>query len=544
MVRIGAALFALLLAAPAPAAELALVIGNEDYENVTDVAAGDVVVDAASDLEDAGVEVIAVRNAGLRDTLDAIEGFAKRAPRYDRLLVVLSGVFVSTASDTYFLPVSTEMPPLYLLPRNALPLSVVTAILDNASGNSVIIMASDSRSGSRGPFLDDGMGALAAPARVGVVRTDPARAARIVRDVLADPRASVARGVAAIDSRALELTWRQDWVFLSSRSDTGAAAARSEKAAWDAARGRDTEATLRSYLDRYPRGDHALEARLRIEALRRDPVAIARRDEESLSLSQERRQQVQRGLALLGYDTRGIDGIFGDGTRRAIGQWQKANELDQTGYLTGNQIALLARQSETRRAQLEREAAARREQTEREDRAWWLETGARGTERGYREYLERFPDGRYAEMAHSRLDWQADSRARSAAAYEREIWDDARAANSEASYRAYLEKFPNGAFAVAARDRVDEIERRKDPALEAAQAAEAQLNLNPLTARLVEERLTALGMKPGTVDGTFDSRTRRAIRRFQDERGLTVSGHLDQPTVVRLLADTVQQLLR
>ena len=53
------------------------------------------------------------------------------------------------------------------------------------------------------------------------------------------------------------------------------------------------------------------------------------------------------------------------------------------------------------------------------------------------------------------------------------------------------------------------------------------------------DRLEALGLKPGAVDGQFDDRTRRAIRRYQDARQLQVTGYLDQATVVRLLADSL-----
>jgi peptidoglycan hydrolase-like protein with peptidoglycan-binding domain len=37
----------------------------------------------------------------------------------------------------------------------------------------------------------------------------------------------------------------------------------------------------------------------------------------------------------------------------------------------------------------------------------------------------------------------------------------------------------------------------------------------------------------------FDAETRRAIRRYQNARGLPVSGYLNEGTVVRLLADAV-----
>ena len=167
-----------------------------------------------------------------------------------------------------------------------------------------------------------------------------------------------------------------------------------------------------------------------------------------------------------------------------------------------------------------------------------------GTEVGYSDYLERFPDGLYSEIAQNRLD-QAEARRRdSAAALERDLWDEAREGDTVARYRAYLDRFPDGQFAPNAKQRIAQLDRAADPKLKQARAAETQLNLNPVTARLIEERLMALGHKPGTVDGNFDDRTRRAIRRYQSERELPSTGFLNEPTVVRLLADSVSDLLR
>ena len=50
---------------------------------------------------------------------------------------------------------------------------------------------------------------------------------------------------------------------------------------------------------------------------------------------------MQAGLTRRGFDTRGVDGVFGRGTRNAIAAWQQANDLTPTGYLTGNQFERL-----------------------------------------------------------------------------------------------------------------------------------------------------------------------------------------------------------
>lgn len=63
--------------------------------------------------------------------------------------------------------------------------------------------------------------------------------------------------------------------------------------------------------------------------------------EAVLSLSRDQRRAVQAGLTRRGFDTRGVDGVFGRGTRNAIAAWQRANDMNATGYLTGAQFERL-----------------------------------------------------------------------------------------------------------------------------------------------------------------------------------------------------------
>lgn len=63
--------------------------------------------------------------------------------------------------------------------------------------------------------------------------------------------------------------------------------------------------------------------------------------EAGLGLSRQQRAEVQAGLTRRGFDTRGVDGVFGRGTRNAIAAWQRANDLSATGYLTATQVERL-----------------------------------------------------------------------------------------------------------------------------------------------------------------------------------------------------------
>lgn len=67
------------------------------------------------------------------------------------------------------------------------------------------------------------------------------------------------------------------------------------------------------------------------------PVIGPAGNEADLGLSRQQRRAVQAGLTQRGFDTRGVDGVFGRGTRNAIAAWQRANDLEATGYLTAAQ---------------------------------------------------------------------------------------------------------------------------------------------------------------------------------------------------------------
>lgn len=69
--------------------------------------------------------------------------------------------------------------------------------------------------------------------------------------------------------------------------------------------------------------------------------------EASIGLSRSQHIQIQRQLTAIGYPTGGADGLWGAKTRAAIGQWQKANKLSITGYVTARQVRLIAQQAGT-----------------------------------------------------------------------------------------------------------------------------------------------------------------------------------------------------
>lgn len=110
-----------------------------------------------------------------------------------------------------------------------------------------------------------------------------------------------------------------------------------DRAAFAQAQSQNTLRAYRSYLQQFPNGVYAAEARDQVERLggsvatREDPYAG---QAAPSGLSRDQRITVQRRLNALGYSTNGADGNFGPGTRRAIALWQRDRGYTQTGSLS------------------------------------------------------------------------------------------------------------------------------------------------------------------------------------------------------------------
>jgi hypothetical protein len=150
--------------------------------------------------------------------------------------------------------------------------------------------------------------------------------------------------------------------------------------------------------------------------------------EAVLGLGRAQRREIQESLSLLGHDPRGIDGVFGPGTRTAIRLWQRAEGLPETGYLTGEQAARLQIQS----AEAGRGSGSRPGSRESND---WARTGALATGDGYRDYLTRYSDGLYAGEAREALKRMARAGTDAAARRERTVWREAEYSDRPRGYR-------------------------------------------------------------------------------------------------------------
>ena len=388
------------IAGPALAQE-ALILGNEDYDRGADVTRGAAVVDAARALEDAGADVVSGRDVTADRQQQLLAAFEDMVGGNDPRLAVLSGRFVSAGSETWFLAVDGRATSLTALPREAIPLSSVMTMLGGASGPSLLVLGSDGAGGDAGmgPFVTAGIGTVVPSQGVTVIRGAPRDVSGFVRDVLAVPDARIADGI-----RSRGLTVQGDLggaTFLSGGTSSPAAAAPSpDDTAWRQARNGNTIAGYVDYLDRYPRGQHASDAQSRLEALRDTPRSRARAAEDDLALGRDARRAAQRDLTVLGFDTNGVDGIFGAGSRRAITQWQSSVGLPQTGYLDAVQIDRLRTAAA---AAAPAPVAPSTSTSDAGEVEAWAQARQVGTANAYTSYLQSYPNGPNAEEARARL---------------------------------------------------------------------------------------------------------------------------------------------
>ena len=541
MLRRSVFVTALIAATPLAAQDAALVIGNENYRAAPDISGAEDALDAADALEAAGFTLrrgADLPAAALRDLLSDHYGDTGQA---GRSVILLSGNFAHHGAKTWFLGTEAKAPGLTEADMAGLSLGTVLELAAERPGAAMVLLGTEDHRMTLGRGLIAGIGSLDVPQGVTVVSGDAADIAAFAADILTRPGQTPAQ----LAARAGDLTVTgflgnaAPFISVPDAAPAEPAAGQSdqvERDLWATTQAIDTVQGYESYLRRYPSGLFTDAARRAI-ALKNDPAAQAKAAEDALRLTRDQRRQIQRDLSILDIDPRGIDGLFGRGSRAAIVTWQQRNRYEATGFVTAEQIAVLAAQAEKRAAELEIEAAKRQAQLEREDRLYWEQTGKAGDEAGLRAYIKRYPDGLFAELAQERLAVFDEQRKQEAAAADRAAWDQALKLNTAAGFREYLAAYPNGAFVEDAKQILDDM--GVSDADRAAKAGEDALGLNDGLRRMIEQRLAALSLKPGRIDGTFDKDTRRAIRRYQQARGLPVTGYLSQQTVARLLVDSL-----
>lgn len=522
------------------AENLALVFGDRGQIASFMEQGGATAEDFADPLRQAGFRVIEPTNrsaADMRSAAQMVEAAIEAGP-VESLVIVVMGPLASNDHDSWVMSDEAQGASGVTIGASGVSLNALSYLASATDGRAVILIAPGKDTIGLGTGLAAGLG--------GYERTDgvtyaigPSPAlATLLRDDLLNPDKTFAQ-VSRSAASDVELSG-----FLSSRVGLIGEAApvlanpqAVEQGFWSAVQAIDTPEAYDVYLGAYAQGQHRGEAQERIKWLRDEPERQARDGELALKLTREARREIQRNLSLLGFDPRGIDGMFGAGSRAAITAWQRDNAFEETGFVTGNQLLRLREQAKTRAAELEEEARERRVQQERLDRAYWRDTGRNGDEAGLRAYLKRYPDGQFADIANARLGEIEEARRAETAREEREAWDGARDANTVAAYRQFLQTYPDSGFADAARDQLLTLEEDNNnaAAIDRARDEERKFAGVGVARMLIEQRLARLGTKPGEVDGKFTEETRQAIRRFQRNRQLPVTGYVSKATMVQLM---------
>lgn len=491
----------------------AILIANRAYERLSDVAEASAALGLSQDLRRAGFEVSAFSNLDTRGMRRVLGTIGEVLEKGEDILVLVSGQ-ISTGDGGNWLLATDADTPSDLMPGDAaLSLDALAAALGNSGANSVMMI---------GKPLADGFDA---PQGVTVFNGPTASLVALIRNgllvegrSLADIADNAGRGVTASgylpDTRAFLMAEGQGGAL-----PEGITEADIEAFLFAKAKGANTEAALLGFLERFPNGINAAEARNMLAQLAKSPTDLAQEAETALSLSRNQRRDIQSNLTMLGFDTNGVDGILGRGSRNAIRRWQVANDLAGTGYLTGDQIA-----------SIEAQAFAARQAQEREDAAFWRTTGRGGTAAGYHAYLDRYPQGLFSDLARQEL-------ARLQAESEAQDWANARTANTPEAYEAFLTDYPEGVYAEEACARLAALlpAGPTEAEIAAAKAQETKAMANPIFRLLAEQRLGALGYGPGLVDGSFDETTRQAIMSYQKANDLLATGYLDVASLNRLL---------
>jgi peptidoglycan hydrolase-like protein with peptidoglycan-binding domain len=133
-------------------------------------------------------------------------------------------------------------------------------------------------------------------------------------------------------------------------------AQQADNAAYVSAQSLNTASGYRRYLDQYPKGAYRSNAEQALQKLGTSVDAMTPRPfddstqrpasaEASIGLTRAQRVTLQRQITELGYPTGGADGLWGANTRKAITRWQTANQQNATGYVTGQQVRLIAQQA-------------------------------------------------------------------------------------------------------------------------------------------------------------------------------------------------------
>lgn len=508
--------------------QAALILGSSSYRQLPTVSGGDQVSRIVRAFDDTEYDVSATSNPRRENMMDALAAFETASRGAEMIVISISGHFATVGGEPYVLGTDARNGSYAEVVRAGVPLAAILELAKRAPGKAVVALGVPQTSFIAGRDVISGLGRLTIPRGVTVLVGSPRDMGQFLRREALEPGVSLSRAVRRTEYRISARSSVMN-LPLVEEVEPEPVLPNPEETYWKAVQDLGTADAYRAYLEAYPNGQFVGEARQRIRALSAPPSQTPAEVEQALSLTRAERRDIQRDLTTLGYDTRGVDGIFGGGTRAAIRNWQDSIAAETTGFLDAAQIAALDAQAELRAEEARQRAAEEAARLAREEEDLFARAEQSGSPDLYREYLRRFPEGRFVQTANLRLQPYID-------AEEREAWPDVVATNTVEGYEAHLETYPDGIYAEEAKTRIDELSVRVTPEqLAQAKREEDGIAFAPVTYLLVEQRLAALGLNPGRVDGRLTEQTRTAILTYQEARELLPTGYLDRATIGRLI---------
>ena len=516
------------------AGDYALILSNRIYEGAGSEPEAIAVAPLRDAFRNAGYQVFGGESWDVQQMGQEAARFdaALRRGSVDRVVVVVSGRVAESTTDQWLLGRYARDVSYLNAGQQGLSLTALDKMLAAYPGRTLMVVAPAMRSrqavgyglttGADGLEPSQGVALMVGPSRLVLpsLRTQVLQAEFPMGQVAQSaPNGLIYRGYLPLD---LPLGGDQAPV------DQG------DSAYWSAARDINLLEGYRAYLNRFPNGLFADEARRQIDALADAPRRQAEAAEQALNLTRNDKRRIQKRLTRLGFDTAGIDGIFGRGSRAAITRYQRSRGFEDSGYLNAEVVARIASDA----AQREAEERARREELEREDRRYWQRTGASGLETDLQAYLDRYPDGLFADVAKERL--------RGFGVTDQEIrraWARADRENTLEAYQRFSSRYPGSPFTAEAEARIARLQAETAQVAQQAgrdQAEERAVAANPVSRLLVERGLAKSGFDPGPVDGVFDDQSRAALRNFQRDEGMIPTGFVSQATMLRLTVRAVR----
>jgi len=158
-----------ILAMPVLAKDVALVIGNRDYQDQPAIPGRYFTQSGVHALKNAGFRVFAGEDLDSTEQFTLASKFYEALDQADRVVVLLGGHFVSNGRDGWLLASDARDPDMFTVGRMGLSVGAILEAAAQKPGDAIVMIAQSDRS-KAGSGLNPGLAELGIPQGVTVVR--------------------------------------------------------------------------------------------------------------------------------------------------------------------------------------------------------------------------------------------------------------------------------------------------------------------------------------------------------------------------------------